>query len=90
MSAGVLVGRVPRDGLEHVSRALRWRAGVVDSRDMSPSQVTDGSELEFFGVKLKVNNPRLAALLNSDVTEDVQVNGRRAREALSGADDERA
>jgi len=57
---------------------------------MSPSQVTDGSELEFFGVKLKVNNPRLAALLNSDVTDDVQVIGRRAREALSGADDDRA
>jgi hypothetical protein len=58
---------------------------------MSPSEVTDDSELEFFGVKLKVNNPRLAALLNSDVTtEDVQVIGRRAREAFSGADDGRA
>ena len=57
---------------------------------MSPSQVTGGSDLEFFGVKLKVNNPRLAALLNSDVTDDVQVIGRRARDALSGADDDRA
>jgi energy-converting hydrogenase A subunit M len=57
--------------------------------DMSPSQVADDGELEFFGVKLKVNNPRLAALLNSDVTEEVQVIGRRAREALSGADDDR-
>lgn len=56
--------------------------------DMRSSVATDGSDLEFFGVKLKVNNPRLAALLNSDVTEDVQVIGRRAREALSGADDD--
>ena len=37
--------------------------------------------VEFFGVKLKVNNPHLAALLNSSVTEDVQVIGRRARDA---------
>jgi hypothetical protein len=58
---------------------------------MGPVQATDGSELEFFGVKLKVNNPRLAALLNSDITDDVQVVGRRAREAFAGpADDSRA
>jgi hypothetical protein len=47
-------------------------------------------EVEFFGVKLKVRNPRLAALLNSDVTEDVQVVGRRARDAVSGVVDEPA
>ena len=53
---------------------------------MGHSQANDGSELEFFGVKLKVNNPRLAALLNSDITDDVQVVGRRAREAFTGSD----
>ena len=44
-------------------------------------------------MKLRVKNPRLAALLNSSVNEDVQVIGLRAREALSaspGADDESA
>ncbi len=45
-------------------------------------QASDGGELEFFGVKLKVKNPHLAALLNSDVHEDVQVIGQRAREAF--------
>jgi hypothetical protein len=59
----------------------------VDNKHMAPAQTSDGSELEFFGVKLKVRNPRLAALLNSDVTDDVQVIGRRAREAF-GSDDE--
>jgi hypothetical protein len=57
---------------------------------MGDSQVSDGSDLEFFGVKLKVKNPRLAALLNSDVTDDVQVVGRRAREAFSSSDDAHA
>jgi hypothetical protein len=57
---------------------------------MSPAHATNGSELEFFGVKLKVNNPRLAALLNSDVTDDVQVVGRRAREAFAASDGGRA
>ena len=62
---------------------------------MAPSSAADGDtrengELEFFGVKLKVKNPRLAALLNSSVSEDVQVIGARAREAFSGADDARA
>lgn len=41
------------------------------------------SSVEFFGVKLKVNNPRLAALLNSSVNEDVQVIGHRARSAFA-------
>lgn len=61
---------------------------------MGSSQATDDppqrGELEFFGVKLKVKNPRLAALLKSDVAEEVQVVGRRARDAFSGADDGRA
>jgi hypothetical protein len=62
---------------------------------MTPPSTADGDprengELEFFGVKLKVKNPRLAALLNSSVSEDVQVIGARAREVFSGADDARA
>jgi hypothetical protein len=57
---------------------------------MANRQPSDGSELEFFGVKLKVNNPRLAALLNSGVNEDVQVIGRRAREAFRGDEESRA
>ena len=39
------------------------------------------SEVEFFGFKLTVRNPRLAALLNSTVDEDVRVVGRRVVEA---------
>ena len=58
------------------------RLDGVDDKHMAPMQSSDGSELEFFGVKLKVENPHLAALLNSDVNEDVQVIGRRAREAF--------
>jgi hypothetical protein len=43
------------------------------------------SSVEFFGVKLKVHDPRLAALLNSDVHEDVVVIGRRARDLMGPA-----
>jgi len=50
----------------------------------------ESSDVEFFGVRLKVRNPRLAALLNSNVNEDVQVIGRRARDAFGPADDSRA
>jgi hypothetical protein len=42
--------------------------------------------VEFFGVKLKVNNPHLAALLNSSVDENVIVLGRRTIELLARAD----
>ena len=70
-------------------RSPLLRLDNVDNNHMAPTQASDGSELEFFGVKLKVKNPHLAALLNSDVNEDVQVIGRRAREALR-ADDESA
>jgi hypothetical protein len=35
-------------------------------------------EVNFFGVKIKVKNPTLASLLNSDVTDDVVVVARRA------------
>ena len=58
---------------------------------MAPTQADGGDapesgELEFFGVKLKVRNPHLAALLNSSVNDDVQVIGRRARDAFGGTD----
>jgi hypothetical protein len=52
---------------------------------MVVDETSDGTgSVEFFGVKLKVNNPRLAALLNSSMSDDVQVIGRRAREAFAG------
>jgi hypothetical protein len=43
-------------------------------------------DVEFFGVKLKVNSPRLAALLNSDVTDEVSVVVRRARGTIAPDD----
>jgi hypothetical protein len=62
---------------------------VTDNGGMAPRMDQDAEKLEpnsvdFFGVKLKVNNPRLAALLNSSVTDDVQVIGVRARDAIAG------
>jgi hypothetical protein len=60
------------------------RLDGVDNYHMAPMHASDGSELEFFGVRLKVKNPHLAALLNSDVHEDVEVIGRRARDAFRG------
>ena len=45
----------------------------------SASRLDGAGEVEFFGVKLKVNNPRLAALLNSDVTDEVTGVVQRAR-----------
>jgi hypothetical protein len=62
---------------------------------MATMQAPDGgtsesSEVEFFGVKLKVRNAHLAALLNSDVHEDVQVIGRRARSALGAGNETHA
>jgi hypothetical protein len=69
---------------------LPLRLDGVDKKHMTPEQASDGSELEFFGVKLKVRNPHLAASLNSDVHEDVRVIGRRAREAFRGDEESRA
>ena len=46
------------------------------------------SSVEFFGVKLKVKNARLADLLNSSVTEDVQVIGARARDVFATPEDD--
>jgi hypothetical protein len=52
---------------------------------MAIKETSEGpGNVEFFGVKLKVNNPHLAALLNSSVNDDVQVIGRRARYAFAG------
>jgi hypothetical protein len=45
------------------------------------------SEVEFFGVKLKVRSPHLAALLNSTMTDDVVLVGRRARDTLTARAD---
>jgi hypothetical protein len=56
---------------------------MVDTMAVDETSGGPGS-VEFFGVKLKVNNPHLAALLNSSVSDDVQVIGRRAREAFAG------
>jgi hypothetical protein len=61
-----------------VIREIVDRAAMADTTVSDPRMEGSG-EVEFFGVKLKVNNPRLAALLNSDVTDDVTVVGRRAR-----------
>ncbi len=38
----------------------------------------DDAEIDFFGAHIKVRSAKLAALLNSAVTEDVRVVGRRA------------
>jgi hypothetical protein len=48
----------------------------------------DGSEVEFFGARIKVKNAALAALLNSGMTDDVVVVGKRAKDALVKEDDE--
>jgi hypothetical protein len=45
--------------------------------------MTSDREVEFFGAHIKVKNPRLAALLNSAVTDDVGVVGKRARDLVS-------
>jgi hypothetical protein len=50
------------------------------------SRPEGAGEVEFFGVKLKVNSPRLAALLNSDVTDEVSVAVRRARGTITADD----
>jgi len=48
----------------------------------------DQPDLEFFGVKLTVSNPRLATLLNSSVNENVVVIGRRTIDLLARADED--
>ena len=46
------------------------------------------AEVEFFGIKLKVNNDHLATLLNSSVNDNVVVVGRRTLDMLARADEE--
>lgn len=45
----------------------------------------DESTIEFFGCSIKCASPRLAALLNSDVNENVVVVGQRAVDAFTPA-----
>ena len=58
----------------------------MDDATTPASGMNRAGEVEFFGVKLKVNNPRLAELLNSDMTDEVHVVVRRAR-GVFAADD---
>jgi len=50
--------------------------------------MTDGSDIDFFGMHITVRSTRLAALLNSSVTEDVVVVGKRALDMVSPDDRE--
>ncbi len=45
--------------------------------------MADSSDVDFFGAHIKVKSPRLAALLNSAVTDDVVVVGKRALDLVS-------
>lgn len=45
----------------------------------------EDATLDFFGCSIKCRSPRLAALLNSDVNENVVVVGQRAVEAFARA-----
>jgi hypothetical protein len=45
--------------------------------------MSDDAEVDFFGAHIKVKSARLAALLNSAVTDDVVVVGKRARDLVS-------
>lgn len=62
---------------------------VIDTLE-SELMAEDSSEVEFFGIRIKVKDPRLAALLNSDVTDDVRVVVERARGATDGEADQLA
>ena len=45
--------------------------------------MADSSDVDFFGAHIKVKSPRLAALLNSAVTDNVVVVGKRALDLVS-------
>jgi hypothetical protein len=45
----------------------------------------EDANIEFFGCSIKCRSPRLAALLNSDVNENVVVVGQRAVEVFAEA-----
>jgi hypothetical protein len=77
------------EGEEYPSRKLSCHHRAVDEDFMtalvgtleSELMAEDASDVEFFGIRIKVKDPRLAALLNSDVTDDVRVVVERARGA---------
>jgi hypothetical protein len=46
-------------------------------------EMTDGAEVDFFGAHIKVKSAKLAALLNSALTDDVVVVGKRALDLVS-------
>jgi hypothetical protein len=50
---------------------------------MRKEMTTDSSEVDFFGAHIKVRSAKLAALLNSAVTDDVVVVGKRALDLVS-------
>jgi hypothetical protein len=58
---------------------------VVDIPE-SELMAGEGSEVEFFGIRIKVKDPRLATLLNSDVTDNVVVVAKRAKGVFDDAD----
>ena len=68
-------------------RAVRPIPALVTSSTEHPQNANE-PDLEFFGVKLKVKNERLATLLNSSVNENVVVIGRRTFDLLARADEE--
>jgi hypothetical protein len=59
----------------------------VTSSTEHPQDIAE-PDVEFFGVKLKVKNERLATLLNSSVNENVVVIGRRTFDLLARADED--
>jgi hypothetical protein len=67
--------------------SLVSQAGPVDAENVGVSRqvidMGDNDSLEFFGVTIKCKSAHLAALLNSNVTEDVVVVGGRARDLLT-------
>jgi hypothetical protein len=68
-------------------RAVRPIPALVTSSTEQPRNVNE-PDVEFFGVKLKVKNERLAALFNSSVNENVVVIGRRTFDLLARADED--
>jgi hypothetical protein len=62
---------------------------IVDTRE-SELMAEDSSDVEFFGIRIKVKDPRLAALLNSDVTDNVVVVAKRARGVVDDEADQLA
>jgi len=68
-------------------RAVRPIPALVTSSTEHPQNVHE-PDVEFFGVKLKVKNERLAALFNSSVNENVVVIGRRTIDLLARADED--